>query len=214
MAFDALTLGAVRDELAPLLTGARLQKLTFVDELSLAVEAFAPYVGRSFVLLSGDLEHGRVQRLTSLPARGVEGDSPFSLLVRKHLRNARVRGVHQPRLERVFELDCEQRDPSGRLHRVLLIVEAMGRRSNLVLVGEDGTILDAARRAPPSRNPRRPVLPHLPYEPPPPQERLLCWDWPTPEARTITNSKQPCTTVPVSEASSMCPMCGATPAAI
>ena len=173
MAFDALTLAAVRDELAPLLTGARLQKLTFVDELSLAVEAFAPNVGRSFVLLSGDLEHGRVQRLTSLPARGVEGDSPFSLLVRKHLRNARVRGVHQPRLERVFELDCEQRDPSGRLHRVLLIVEAMGRRSNLVLVDDDGTIMDAARRTPPSRNPRRPVLPHLPYQPPPPQERLF-----------------------------------------
>jgi predicted ribosome quality control (RQC) complex YloA/Tae2 family protein len=72
----------------------------------------------------------------------------------------------------VFELDCEQRDPSGRLYRVLLIVEAMGRRSNLVLVGEDGRILDAARRAPPSRNPRRPVLPHLPYEPPPAQGRL------------------------------------------
>jgi len=173
MAFDALTLAAVRDELAPLLTGARLQKLTFVDELSLAVEAFAPNVGRSFVLLSGDLEHGRVQRLTGLPARGVEGDSPFSLLVRKHLRNARVRGVHQPRLERVFELVCEQRDPSGRLHRVLLIVEAMGRRSNLVLVDDDGTIMDAARRTPPSRNPRRPVLPHLPYQPPPPQERLF-----------------------------------------
>jgi predicted ribosome quality control (RQC) complex YloA/Tae2 family protein len=173
MAFDALTLAAVHDELAPRLTGARLQKLIFADELSLAVEAFAPNVGRTFVLLSGDLEHGRVQRLTSLPARGVEGDSPFSLLVRKHLRNARVRGVHQPRLERVFELDCEQHDPSGRLHRVVLIVEAMGRRSNLVLVDEDGEIMDAARRTPPRRNPRRPVLPHLPYVPPPPQQRLF-----------------------------------------
>ena len=173
MAFDALTLSAVRDELEPLLTGARLQKLSFVDELSLAVEAFAPHVGRSYVLLSADLEHERVQRLSSLPARGIEGESPFSMLVRKHLRSARVRGVHQPRLERVFELDCEQRDPDGRLHRVLLIVEAMGRRSNLVLVDEDDAIMDAARRTPPSRNPRRPVLPHLRYMPPPAQDRLL-----------------------------------------
>ena len=47
MAFDALTLSAVRDELEPMLTDARLQKLVFVDELSLAVEVFAPRVGRT-----------------------------------------------------------------------------------------------------------------------------------------------------------------------
>jgi predicted ribosome quality control (RQC) complex YloA/Tae2 family protein len=73
----------------------------------------------------------------------------------------------------VLELDCEQRDASGQHYRILFIVEAMGRRSNLVLVDSDGAIIDAARRSPPSRNPRRPVLPHLPYEPPPPQDRLF-----------------------------------------
>jgi predicted ribosome quality control (RQC) complex YloA/Tae2 family protein len=95
------------------------------------------------------------------------------LLGRKHLRNARVASLRQPRLERLLELDCEQRDASGQLYRVRLIVEAMGRRSNLVLVGDDDSILDAARRSPPARNPRRPILPHLRYEPPPPQDRLL-----------------------------------------
>ena len=173
MPFDALTLSAVRDELEPLLTDARLQRLVFADELTIAAEAFAPHVGRTYVLLSAHPELGRVQRTPSLPRRGIEAETPFSLLVRKHLRNARIRAVRQPRLERVFELDCEQRDSSGRLYRVVLIVEAMGRRSNLVLVAEDGAILDAARRAPPSRNPRRPVLPHLRYEPPPAQDRLL-----------------------------------------
>ncbi|MBV9325066.1 MAG: NFACT family protein [Chloroflexi bacterium] len=173
MSFDALTLAAVRDELAPLMTGARIQKVVFADELSLAVELFAPKVGRTNVLLSAHLERGRIQRIPQLPARGVEHDSPFGLLARKHLRDARIRSVHQPRLERVFELDCEQRDSSERPYRLVLIVEAMGRRSNLVLVDGDGVILDAARRTPPSRNARRPVLPHLPYSPPPPQDRLL-----------------------------------------
>jgi predicted ribosome quality control (RQC) complex YloA/Tae2 family protein len=173
MSFDALTLSAVRDELAPVLREARIQKLVFLDELSLALEAFAPEAGRTNVLLSADLEKGRVQRLRELPARGLERDSPFSLLIRKHLRNARIRSIHQPRLERVFELDCEQRDASGRGYRVTLIVEAMGRRSNLVLIDQAGTILDAARRTPPSRNPRRPILPHVPYLPPPAQDRLL-----------------------------------------
>src|SRR5262249_36613236 len=118
MSFDALTLSAVRDELEPLLVDARMQKIVFVDELSLAVEFFSPGAGRTNVLLSADLERGRIHRIRQLPARGIERESPFSLLVRKHLRNARVRAVRQPRLERLFELDCEQRDASGRLYRV------------------------------------------------------------------------------------------------
>jgi len=173
MSFDALTLAAVADELAPVLTDSRLQRLVFVDELSLAVEAFHPRRGRTAVLFSAHPDHGRIQRLAQLPARGLEHDTPLSLLLRKHLRNAHVRALRQPRLERVLELDCEQHDASSTTYRVLLIVEAMGRRGNLVLVDAAGTILDAARRSPPSRNPRRPVLPHLPYVPPPPQDRLL-----------------------------------------
>src|ERR1700730_5751768 len=173
MSFDALTLSAVRDELEPLLTGARMQKVVLPDELSLAIETFAPGAGRTNLLLSAHPEESRVQCIPSLPARGIERDTPFSLLVRKHLRDARIRAVGQPRLERVFELDCEQRDASGQHYRVVLIVEAMGRRSNLVLVDEAGLILDAARRSPPSRNSRRPVLPHLPYVAPPAQDRLF-----------------------------------------
>lgn len=173
MSFDALTLAAVRDELAPLLTGARVQKLVFVDELSVAAECFTPSDGRTHVLLSAHLEHGRIQRIETLPARGVDRDTPFTLLIRKHLRNARITSLGQPPLERVFELECEQRDPRNGLHRVKLIVEAMGRRSNLVLVDDRGVVLEAARRTPPSRNARRPMLPHLPYAPPPPQDRLF-----------------------------------------
>src|SRR5580765_7298334 len=173
MSFDALTLSAVRDELEPLLVESRLQRLVFVDELSLAAEYFGSGVGRGFVLFSAHAELGRVQRLQSLPARGLDRDTPFSLVVRKHLRNARIRSLRQPRLERMLELDCEQRDASGQHYQVGIIVDAMGRRSNLILVDQDGVILDAARRSPPSRNARRPVLPHLPYAVPPPQDRLL-----------------------------------------
>src|SRR5438128_6280391 len=173
MSFDALTLSAVRDELEPLLTDVRQQKLVFPDELSLAIEVFAPHAGRTNVLLSAHLDECRIQRISHLPARGLERDTPFSLVARKYLRNMHIRSVRQPRLERVFELDCEQRDASGQRYRFVLIVEVMGRRSNLVLVDQDGAIMDAARRTPPSRNPRRPILPHLPYAPPPPQDRLF-----------------------------------------
>jgi predicted ribosome quality control (RQC) complex YloA/Tae2 family protein len=171
-AFDGLSLSAVREEVEPLV-GGRAQKVVFPDDSSVALELFTPARGRSTLLLSAHPETGRVQLVSRLPARGLERDTPFALVLRKHLRNARLRAVRQPRLERVLELEWESRDDAERLHGVLLIVEAMGRRSNLVLVGEDGSILDAIRRSPPSRNPRRPVLPHLRYDPPPPQDRLL-----------------------------------------
>ena len=173
MSFDALTLAAVRDELAPLLTGARMQKLVFVDELSLAVECLRPGHGRTNLLLSADLGHGRVQRLAACPPVAWRRDTP--------VQPARPQAPAQRAHSRGSPAAAGARvraglRTTGRLRpalRVLLIVEAMGRRSNLVLVDEDGLILDAARRTPPSRNPRRPVLPHLPYEPPPPQDRLL-----------------------------------------
>lgn len=173
MSFDGLTLSAVVAELEPILHGARVQKVVLVDELSLALETFAPGTGRAEILLSSDLDAARVHRMTTLPRRGLERETPFALLARKHLRSARIIAVHQPPLERVFALDCEQRDASGTHYRLTCIVEAMGRRSNLVLIDEERVIIDAARRAPPSRNPRRPLLPHLVYEPPPPQDRLL-----------------------------------------
>lgn len=173
LSFDALSLSAVVHEIEPRLVGGRIQKIVFPDETSVALEVFSPGQGRCDLLLSVHPELGRVQLLPRMPARGVERDTPFTLLMRKHLRNARLHAVRQPRLERILELDCESRDDAERLHRILLIVEAMGRRGNLVLVGEDGAILDALRRSPPGRNPRRPVLPHLRYDSPPAQDRLL-----------------------------------------
>ncbi len=172
MRCDALTLSAVRDELESRALDARIQKLAFPDETSLVLETYRPDVGRSSVLLSIHPEHARVQMVEQLPARGVERDTPFMLLARKHLRTGRIRAIRQPTLERVLEWSIEQRDGEGRHYEVLLIVEVMGRRSNLVLVDSDSSVMDALRRAPPGKNPLRPILPHLRYNPPPPQERL------------------------------------------
>jgi len=66
MSFDALTLSAVRDELAPLLTDARIQKAGLPRRAEPGVRAFAPAVGRTNVLLSANGEQSRVQRIDPL----------------------------------------------------------------------------------------------------------------------------------------------------
>jgi predicted ribosome quality control (RQC) complex YloA/Tae2 family protein len=58
------------------------------------------------------------------------------------------------------------------LNHVALYVELMGRHSNLILVGDDGRIMESAKRVTPDMSRVRPVLPRLPYTPPPPPDRL------------------------------------------
>ena len=99
--------------------------------------------------------------------------TPFLLLLRKYVRDGRLESLSQPPLERVLELRVSKRDDEGSASEVGLIIEVMGRRSNAVLVSEDGAIMDALRRASAEKNPIRPILPRRRYEPPPAQDRRL-----------------------------------------
>lgn len=170
MAFDALALHAVRDELATTIVGGRVQQVFLLSSHSLGLEIYAR--GRRFVFITTDPTEARVHLVSTSLKRGSESVTPLLLLLRKHARDGRVAAAEQPRLERLLTLRITSRQDDGAIHRVALIIEAMGRRSNLVLVDEDGAILDALTRLPPSRNPTRPLLPHLRYAAPPTQDRL------------------------------------------
>ncbi|MBI4492862.1 MAG: NFACT family protein, partial [Chloroflexi bacterium] len=162
---------AVRDELAATILGGRVEHVFLLGTHGLGLHLYAQRQKRS-LLLSADPAAARVH-LTSAPLkRGSDAVTPLLLLLRKYVRDGWVEAVEQPRLERLLTLRIASRSDEGTVRRVGLIIEAMGRRSNIVLVDEDGAILDALRRTPPSRNPIRPVLPHLRYTPPPAQERL------------------------------------------
>jgi predicted ribosome quality control (RQC) complex YloA/Tae2 family protein len=167
--FDALTLHAVADELRARILGARVQKVALLGPGEIGLELYGRE--RASVLISTDARAARVVLTPERPVRTSDAVTPLLLLLRKYVRDGRVKSVDQPRLERVLELRVSKRD-DGELRESRLIIEVMGRRSNAVLVTDDGTILDALRRAGHARNPARPVLPHLRYQLPPPQARL------------------------------------------
>jgi predicted ribosome quality control (RQC) complex YloA/Tae2 family protein len=111
------------------------------------------------------------------------------------MRGGTLIGVSQPRFERVLTLSIAKRLPPGKHQEYHfegdfrdndeaeeedltlpftttdLVVEVMGRVSNIVLVEEDGTVMDSIKRIPSSINRYRVTLPHHPYVPPPPQEK-------------------------------------------
>ena len=170
LSFDALTLHAVVDELRTRFNGGRVQRVTLLDEWSLALELYANGE-RASLLISADPHAARVCLTRDRPERAAEHVTPFLLLLRKYVRDGRLETLSQPPLERVLELRVSKRDDEGSAREVGLIIEVMGRRSNAVLVSEDGAILDALRRASAEKNPVRTILPKRRYELPPAQDR-------------------------------------------
>jgi len=169
--FDALALHAIADELRTTVLDGRVQKAFLVDEHSLALELYA-HRQRRWLLASAHPEAARAHLVAEPQARGTERVTPFLLLLRKHVRDARLVAVEQPPLERVLELRFAHLDERGARREITLVLELMGRRSNMVLVHEDGTVLDALKRVSRQANPVRPIVPHGRYEPPPRPDRL------------------------------------------
>lgn len=116
------------------------------------------------IAVGGDFPHLYLSRRS----RAFTGPPPaFCMLLRKYLEGSLLVRVEVPAFERWAALHFSAHSHLGTDRPVQLRVEIMGNRSNLVLVGADGLILDAYRRSDALRNPVRPVWPGLPYQPPP-----------------------------------------------
>ena len=109
----------------------------------------------------------------------------FCMLLRKHLLGAKLTEITQPPMERAatFRFDCT--DEMGSPTRKHLILEIMGRNSNLILTGEDGRILDCLRRVDFEMSEKRQVLPGLYYHLPPTQGKRSPWDASEEELRAL-----------------------------
>ncbi len=177
MNFDALTLSAVADELRRNLVGGRIQRVLLTSPISIGMEVY--HAGKRHQLVaSADPRNARVHLLSAKPTRGVERETPLTLLLRKYVRNGILTAVDQPALERVLVLsiikhpaarkdDAERDDDDvDAEQRCELIFEVMGQRSNIILVDDDNLILDAVKRIPPEGS-RRVILPREVYVAPP-----------------------------------------------
>lgn len=184
MSVDSITISAVADELRRTVLGGRVQRVVQAGATTYALEIYAQH-RRRWLLLSGDPEHARIHLSSEKVGRADDRVSPLLLLFRKHLRRARLVGVEQPDFERCLQLgfargpapsdEPEDGDEDGEEVSggpgVTVIIEAIGRYSNVVLVGPEGVVLDAAKRVTSEINRYRVVLPKQPYVPPPPQDK-------------------------------------------
>ena len=160
MPLDAICLQAVAEELRPQLLGLRIDKVQQParDQVVLLLR------GRRLLLNAG-ANAPRIQLTETLRDNPAEPPM-FCMLLRKHLTGAKIVALTQPPLERLVRLELEITDDFGRPGRRTLVLEAMGRRSNLILLDGEGRIIDCLRRVDADLSAARQVLPGLYYEPP------------------------------------------------
>lgn len=164
MNFDAVTIMALVDELNEKLAGGRVQDSVQIDEDSFGFEVYANRQ-RHYLILSAHQQYARVHLASAKLRRGVPTPSPLGLLFRRYVEGARIESISQPPWERVVIFDMD--GPEGVFE---LIIEPMERRANILLVRDDGRIMDCVRRVGPQENRVRTSLPGQPYTPPPPQK--------------------------------------------
>lgn len=166
MPLDAICLQAVVEELRPQLLGLRVDKVhqPARDQVVLLLR------GRRLLLNAG-AGAPRIQ-LTETVRDNPAEPPMFCMLLRKHLTGAKIADLIQPPLERLVRLELDVADDFGRPGRRTLVLEAMGRRSNLILLDGEGRVIECLRRVDADMSARRQVLPGLYYEPPAAGERL------------------------------------------
>ena len=168
MPLDAICLAAIKEELTGLVTGSKIDKI-HQPEHDVLILTLRGGTGTCRLLLSAGPADNRVH-LTQYKFDNPTSPPMFCMLLRKHLTGARIVGIEQPPAERMLVFELETVDAMGLISRKCLILELIGRMSNMILVDNDGIIVDCLRRIGGELTDKRLVLPGLCYRPPPAQQ--------------------------------------------
>ncbi len=166
MTLDGLTLHAVVAELKKSLVGAKVQKVLMPSKEEIVLQLYSASGGNVKLAISADAG-GCSLYLSSAQRQNPKTPPSFCMLLRKHLSSATIEDIEQDGLDRVAIITFAAKDEL--LHKVTLklIVEIMGKYSNIILTGDEGRIIDSIRRVPLDVSSKRQILPGLTYSDPP-----------------------------------------------
>ncbi len=161
MAFDGLTIAAIVKECNDKIVGGRIMKIAQPeqDELLLTIKnnngqhRFSLSVDPSLPL-AYFIEENKKSPMTA---------PNFCMVLRKHIQNGRIISVEQPHMERVIQIELEHLNELGDLCKKYLIIELMGKHSNIILVNETNHIVDSIKHISGMVSSVREVLPGRTY---------------------------------------------------
>lgn len=189
MAYDGIIASAVVWELSGLIEGSRIAKVYQAerDEILLLCHKNGEHYR---LLISCNPANPRLHLSRSAKENPMVAP-PFCMVLRKHIQGGKIRKIIQSGYDRIitFEIDTfnEMGDPIVKN----LIVEIMGRHSNIILTGPSGVIYDAIKHVDEQTNSVRELLPARPYTPPPAQSKLSPEDYEAIATRLAAACKNP-----------------------
>lgn len=168
MALDGIVISNIIAELNNTILNARISKIAQpeADELLLTLKgnqgsyrlAMSASASLPFIYLT---DSNKPSPLTA---------PTFCMVLRKHIANGRITKIYQPHMERIINFEIEHLNEMGDLCQKTLIIELMGKHSNIIFTDADGTIIDSIKRIPASLSSVREVLPGRQYTIPATQE--------------------------------------------
>lgn len=168
MALDGIVTRAIVHELQAF-TGARISKIYQPNDHDL-VFTLRGLGGGGKLLLSANPTYPRVH-LTDRSTLNPPEAPMFCMLMRKHCEGGVIEDISQVGMERIIRFRVRQRDELGDLSVKTLIVELMGRHSNIILTGQDSVIVDGIHHVTPAISSYRIVMPGFSYTEPPQQNK-------------------------------------------
>ena len=174
MPMDGLTVGFAVRELDRMLRGGRVDRITQPERDTVVLLIRAGNENHR-LLLCASPNNARLHLTRASFPNPLEPPS-LCMLMRKQLSGGRIQEIRQVGGDRIAEIDFDTVNEMGDHVLRRLTLEIMGRHSNLMLLDENGKILEATRHVSADMSRVRQIQPGLPYTPPPDQEKLNPWD--------------------------------------
>lgn len=170
MALDGMMLHHVVNELKTTALGARVYQIYQPnrDEILIHLRTKS---GNKKLLVSTRANSPRVN-FTEYSVENPASPPMLCMLLRKRLGGGRLVDIRQSGLDRVLFFDFECTNELGDLVKLTLVIEIMGKYSNVIFTDDSGLIIDALKRVDVTMSSRRVVLPNLRYELPEKQDKL------------------------------------------
>lgn len=169
MAFDGIVIANLAKELNEHILNGRISKIAQPenDELLLTIKGNS---GQVRLLLSASASLPLIY-LTKTNKPSPMTAPNFCMLLRKHIANGRITKITQPHMERIINFEIEHLNELGDLCHKRLIIEIMGKHSNIIFCDEEGKIIDSIKHIPAQVSSVREVLPGRMYFIPETQEK-------------------------------------------
>ena len=162
MSFDGIVTRKIVNEIRNEILGAKIQKISQPSKNDIVFNIYS--MGKSYkLLISANNNEARIN-FTEKKYENPEIPDNFCMVLRKHLNQGKIIDIKQEGLDRVIEFSIGSIDEMGYEKSKKLIVEIMGRHSNIILTDDKYKIIDAIKRVNEQMSSVRQIFPGLTYE--------------------------------------------------